>query len=76
MKAALASGTLDLPAKFEAAREKFETVISKANAKPIVHDAAKEVRVRLKKQVLISPEFLALWEKIKGRTAYRVQIDE
>ena len=76
MKAALAAGTLDLPAKFEAAREKFETVISKANTKPIVHDAAKEVHVRLKKQVLISPEFLALWEKIKGRTAYRVQIDE
>jgi type III restriction enzyme len=76
MKAALAAGTLDLPAKFEAAREKFETVISKTNTKPIVHDASKEVRVKLKKQVLISPEFLALWDKIKGRTAYRVQIDE
>ncbi|MDR0821422.1 MAG: DEAD/DEAH box helicase family protein [Oscillospiraceae bacterium] len=76
MKAALAAGTLDLPAKFEAAREKFESVISKANTRPIVHDASKEVRVKLKKQVLISPEFLALWEKIKGRTAYRVQIDE
>ncbi|GHU59688.1 hypothetical protein AGMMS49975_27540 [Clostridia bacterium] len=76
MKAALAAGTLDLPAKFEAAREKFENIISKANTRPIVHDAAKEVCVKLKKQVLISPEFLALWEKIKGRTAYRVQIDE
>jgi type III restriction enzyme len=76
MKAAFAAGTLDLPAKFEAARAKFETVISKANTRPIVHDASKEVRVKLKKQVLISPEFLALWDKIKGRTAYRVQIDE
>ncbi|MDL2232505.1 DEAD/DEAH box helicase family protein [Ruminococcaceae bacterium OttesenSCG-928-L11] len=76
MKAALAAGTLDLPAKFEAARERFETVIKKADQKPVVHDAAKEVRVRLKKQVMLSPEFLALWDKIKGRTAYRVSLDE
>ncbi|GHU94883.1 hypothetical protein FACS1894208_06720 [Clostridia bacterium] len=76
MKAALAAGTLDLPAKFEAARERFETVISKADKKPPVLDASKEVRVKLKKQVLISPEFMALWDKIKGRTAYRVEIDE
>jgi type III restriction enzyme len=76
MKEALAAGTLDLPAKFEAARQKFETVIAKANTRPPIQDASKEVRVRLKKQVFISPEFLALWEKIKGRTSYRVAVDE
>jgi type III restriction enzyme len=76
MKVALAAGTLDLPKKFEGARQKFETVIAKANTRPPVHDAAKEVRVKLKKKVLISPDFLALWEKIKGRTVYRVQFDE
>lgn len=76
MKVALATGTLDLPAKFEAAREKFENVIAKANTRLPIQDASKEVRVRLKKQVLISPEFLALWEKIKGRTSYRVTVDE
>ncbi|MCD7947567.1 MAG: DEAD/DEAH box helicase family protein [Oscillospiraceae bacterium] len=76
MKEALAAGTLDLPAKFEAARQKFETVIAKANTRPTIQDASKKVTVRLKKQVLISPEFLALWEKIKGRTSYRVSVDE
>jgi type III restriction enzyme len=76
MKAALAAGTLDLPERFEAARERFETVIKKADQKPVVHDASKEVRVRLKKQVMLSPEFMALWDKIKGRTAYRVSLDE
>jgi type III restriction enzyme len=30
----------------------------------------------LKKESLISPDFLALWEKIKGRTAYRIRFDE
>jgi len=76
MKAALAAGTLDLPAKFEAARQKFEMVIAKANTRAPIQDASKEVRVRLKKQVMISKEFLALWEKIRGRTSYRVTLDE
>lgn len=76
MKEALAARTLDLPAKFEAARQKFETVIAKANTKPPIQDASKEVRVRLKKQVMISPEFLALWDKIKGRTSYRITLNE
>ncbi|MCL2071090.1 MAG: DEAD/DEAH box helicase family protein [Oscillospiraceae bacterium] len=76
MKRELAAGTLDIPARFEAAREKFEAVISKANTKVTIHNHSKKVAVRLKKQVLISPEFLALWDKIKARTAYRVRIDE
>ncbi|GHU55225.1 hypothetical protein AGMMS49975_16740 [Clostridia bacterium] len=76
MKAALAAGTLDLPARFEAAREKFETIVSKANRKPPILNALKQVKVTLKKQVLISPEFTALWDKIKGRTTYSVRIDE
>jgi len=78
MKAALANGTLDLPSKFEAAREKFETVIKKTLVprQPPIYDASKEVRVRLRKEVLISPEFLELWNRIKYRTAYRVTIDE
>ena len=32
--------------------------------------------VVLKKEVTVSPEFLALWDKIKQKTVYRVQIDE
>lgn len=76
MKAALQNGTLDLPAKFEAARERFETVIAKASAKPPITNHAKEVRVHLKKQVMLSPEFMALWNRIKGRTSYRVVMDE
>ncbi|MCL1881202.1 MAG: DEAD/DEAH box helicase family protein [Oscillospiraceae bacterium] len=76
MKKELAAGTLDIPARFEAAREKFETVISKANSKVPVLNKGKEVTVKLKKQVMVSPEFLALWDKIKGRTVYRVKVDE
>lgn len=76
MKNALLSGTLDLPAQYEAARERFVNIISKADKKPPIRDASKDVTVRLKKQVISdSPYFQALWEKIKQKTTYRVQID-
>ena len=75
MKAALKAGTLDLPKKYEAARSRFEQIISRADRKPPIRDASRDVVVRLNKQVIISPEFLELWKKIKQKTAYRVSID-
>ena len=75
MKNALRNGTLDLPAKFEAARERFEDIINRANKTPPVRDASRDVVVRLNKRAILSPEFLALWDKIKQKTTYRVRID-
>ncbi len=75
MKAALKAGTLDLPKKYEAARSRFEEIITKADRRPPIRDASRDVLVRLNKQVIISPEFLELWNKIKQKTAYRVSID-
>ena len=75
MKNALRNGTLDLPKKYEAARERFEQIIANADRKPPVRDASRDVVVRLNKQVMLSPEFLELWNKIKQKTAYRVSID-
>jgi len=75
IKTALETGTLDLPKKYEAARECFESIIANADRKPPVRDASHDVVVRINKQVMVSPEFLELWEKIKQKTAYRVSID-
>lgn len=75
MKNALLTGTLDLPKKYEAARERFESIIKKADSKPPIRDASRDVVVRLKKQVIVSPEFLELWNSIKHKTTYRVKID-
>lgn len=75
MKNDILNGTLDLPKRFEAARERFENIVSKADRKPPIRDASKDVIVRLKKQVILSPEFLAIWERIRQKTTYRVQID-
>lgn len=75
MKNALLSGTLDLPAKYEAARARFESIIKTADSKPPIRDASREVVVKLNKQVLISPEFKELWDKLKQKTTYRVNFD-
>ena len=75
MKVALKNGTLDLPQKYEAARERFVQIISAADSKPPIRDASHDVVVRLNKQVMLSPEFMELWRKIKQKTTYRVSID-
>lgn len=75
MKEALLAGNLDLPQKFEAARTKFEALIDKADRKPPIRDASRDVKVCINKQVMLSPEFMELWNKIKQKTSYRVQVD-
>ena len=74
MKNALKTGTLSLPEKYEAARERFEQIIVNADRKPPIRDASRDVVVRINKQVMLSPEFMELWNKIKQKTAYRVHI--
>lgn len=75
MKEALLAGKLDLPQKFEAARAKFENLISKADRKPPIRDASRDVMVRINKQAMLSPEFMELWDKIKQKTSYRVAVN-
>lgn len=71
MKQALSDGTLDLPERFSQAREQIQNIILNSNVKLNIVNANKQVIVKLNKQVLISPEFLELWEKIKFKTKYR-----
>lgn len=55
MKNALKDGTLNLPKKYEAARSRFEEIITNADRKPPVNNASNEVLVRINKQVMVSP---------------------
>ena len=75
MKKALKTGTLDLPKKYEAAKSRIEQIVAQLDRKPPLRDASRDVTVRLNKQVLLSPEFTELWNKIRQKTTYRVSID-
>ncbi len=76
MKAQLAAGVLDLKERYsKAAKRAILQALEKADNRPVLRDANKEVTVKLKKQVILSPEFKELWNKIKQKTTYKVNID-
>lgn len=49
--------------------------VNKIQTMPPLRDDSKEVKVRRKEAAILSPEFRALWNKIKQKTTYRVNID-
>lgn len=76
MKAQLKAGKLDLSERYsKAAQRAIMQALEKADNRPVIRDANKEVTVKLKKQAILSPEFKELWDKIKQKTTYRINID-
>ncbi len=76
LKIDLETGNLKLPERFQNAKNDIQNIVLKSAIKLPINNANKQVLVKLKKQVLISPEFLELWEKIKYKTKYRFKLDE
>ncbi|UNF40787.1 DEAD/DEAH box helicase family protein [Bartonella krasnovii] len=76
LKMQWAAGTLDLSERFsKGQKQAVLQALEASQAMPIIRNATREVRVKLKKQTVISPEFLSLWEKINKKTTYRAKLD-
>ncbi len=76
MKAELAAGTLNLSDRWSKAKQRAVLqALNKADNKPVIRDASKEVTVKRKSAALNSQEFKELWNKIKQKNTYRVQFD-
>ncbi len=75
LKTALKDGTLGLPAPFEAHRGQIVDALRKVSGRLEIKNADERKPVPLRKNVYLSPEFKALWERIKYQTTYRVQFD-
>lgn len=75
MKTAIETGSFTLPPRYESARNTVESIIKQTNYKQPLNNGSNEVTVKLKKQILVSPEFTELWDKIKQKTTYRVGFD-
>jgi len=75
LKGALKEGTLALPAAFEPQRAQVVALLKKVAGRLEVKNADERRPVPVRKSVLISPEFKALWDRIKHKTTYRVQFD-
>ncbi len=75
LKSALKDGSLEVPAAFAEQREQIATVLRKLAGRLEVKNADERKTVRTRQAVLQSPEFKALWDRIKHKTTYRVAFD-
>ena len=75
LKTALKDSTLLLPADFEAQRAQIAGVLKKLSGKLEVKNADERKQIAVRKSVLVSAEFRALWDRIKHKTTYRVHFD-
>ena len=75
LKSAVEYHAMKLPPEFEAVRDQVEAVISNRAKKLVVRDKANEVTVELRKDVTDDPAFQELWERIRQRTRYELNVD-
>lgn len=69
------AGNLVLPIEAEGARAEIEAIIKRASLKIPIRNAANETTQKLNKGVFLSPDFIALWDQIKAKTQYSIEID-
>ncbi len=73
---ALADASVDVPAAYLAATEDIVTTLTKLISRKVpVKNARDREVVSLAPATIDSPEFLALWERIRHRSTYRVAFD-
>ena len=75
LRMALKDGTLTLPAKHAAHLPQVKDILRKVAGRLEVKNADERHPVMVRKKVLHSAAFQALWERIKHKTTYRVHFD-
>lgn len=71
----LKNNTVDLPNEAEVIRGNINATLRKVAGKLNLKNGDDRTRVTLNKGVYLSPEFKALWDRIKHRTTFRVEFD-
>ncbi|WP_144462842.1 type III restriction-modification system endonuclease [Siminovitchia fortis] len=75
LKEAIASETFDVPEEFQDIKYDIEEVIKKSIKKLPVFNKKDEVTIKLNKEVLLGEDFKQLWDQIKYKTTYSVELD-
>ena len=75
LRVALKEKTLEVPAAYQGQLNQISAVLQKAAGRLEVKNADERKQVRTRRAVLNSPEFKALWDRIKHKTTYRLQFD-
>ena len=76
LRTAIKEAAVQLPEAFEPHRDAVVAILRKLAGRLEIKDADKRRdAIPVRRAVLDSPEFKALWDRIKHRTTYRVQFD-
>ena len=75
LKVSLKSGTLVLPEAFQPHAAQVVSVLKKVSGNLNIKNRDDKAKVSLNKAVYLSPEFQALWDRIKYKTTFRVDFD-
>lgn len=75
LKKAVEYHAIELPPEFEPVKEQVEAIVSNKAKKLVIKDKSNEVKVELVKDVTDEPAFKELWEKIRQRTRYELEVD-
>ena len=75
LRKALADETFSVPDEFSARREHIVRELRRLAGRLEIRDADERRSVRPRRAILHSPEFKALWDRIKHKTTYRVAFD-
>ena len=68
-------GIFNLPEKFESYTAKVIKRIDNLTKEIEIKDVSRKIPVKINKEVQLSPEFESLWNKIKQKTVYTVNMD-
>ncbi len=75
LRQALKDGKVTLPDEFSAQQPQVNEILRKLAGKLDIKNADERHPIPTRKAILHSPEFRALWDRIKHKTTYRVQFD-
>jgi type III restriction enzyme len=75
LRQALKDGKLTVPERFAPQIGQITEILRKLSGRLEIKNADERRQVRTRQAVLNSPEFKALWDRIKHKTTYRVQFD-
>ena len=75
LRVALEDDTLSVPEEFAEQHQEIAKVLRKLAGRLTIKNADERCSIRPRRAVLHSPEFKALWDRIKHKTTYRVEFD-
>ena len=75
LRVALEDDTLSVPEEFAEQCQEIAKVLRKLAGRLTIKNADERCSIRPRRAVLHSPEFKALWDRIKHKTTYRVEFD-